>query len=106
MKTTRGFRKAQFTPSATSIIEGIIKRKVALQLSGLSPAERAEVLKNILIERYPDGSSLKVLIASKTATKLEFGTSKNPSRPWIKNLQRNIALPVRAVLAQMLTSKK
>ena len=106
MIAPKGFKKISFSQLATNWIRQIVQSKVEQQLSGLSPAERGEVLKNILISRHPDGSSLKVHIASQSATDLEFGTSKTPARPWVKKMQCKLAAPVKAVLAQLLTPKK
>jgi len=63
-------------------------------------------LNNILITQNPAGSSLKVHIASKSAVVAEFGTRAKLARPWIKKLQRNIASPIRSVLAKLNTPKR
>ncbi len=99
----------KFTPRFNRLAAGRVKQLVfqetEKQLSGLSPAERGEILKNILVERNPDGSSLKVTIATRAATRSEFGTRTIAPRPWIKKLQRGLAAPVRSALAQLLTKK-
>jgi len=96
----------RFDHRSASAIGQIVRRTADQQLSGLSPAERGEILRNILITRNPDGSSLKVRIATPTAVTTEFGTRTRPARPWIKKLQRRLVNPVHSVLAQALTSKR
>lgn len=96
----------RFDQRAISAIKNIITCDVDQQLSGLSPAERGEILNNILITQNSSGSSLKVHIASKTAVLAEFGTRIKPARPWGKKLQRKIASPIRSVLANLNTPKR
>lgn len=96
----------RFDQQAVSVINSIIHRKSAQQLTGLTPAEQSEILKSILITRNPGGSSLKVHIATKTAISTEFGTRTRPARPWVKKLQRGLADPLRAALANLLKTKR
>jgi len=98
--------KFRFDRRSAAIITQIVKRTAEQQLSGLSPAERGEILENLLVSRNPDGSSLKVHIATKVATTTEFGMRTKPARPWVKKFQRRLVSPVRSALVQLLTPKR
>lgn len=96
----------RFDQRSASAIRHIVRRTADQQLSGLSPAERGEILRNLLVTRNPDGSSLKVHIATTTAVTTEFGTRSKPARPWVKKFQRRLVSPVRSALVQLLTPKR
>ncbi len=96
----------RFSRGAANAVKKIVQRTADRQLSGLSPAERAEILNNILVARNPGGSSLKVHIAGKAAVTTEFGTRAITVRPWMTKLQRRLASPLRAALSGLLTPKR
>ncbi len=98
--------KFRFDRQSVSTVTQLVKRTAEQQLSGLSPAERGEILENLLVTRHPDGSSLRVHIATKAATTTEFGTRTQPAQPWVKSFQRRLVGPVRSVLVKLLTPKR
>lgn len=99
-------RGPRFNRQAAARVKQIIETIGAQKLSGLTPDERAAILNNILVRQNPQGSSLKITIASEVATAREFGTVNMAARPWVKPLQRALIAPIRANLARMLTSVK
>ncbi len=90
MKSTTAF-KVQFDDQLAGQMQDILERKIN-RIGGKTNAP------NVASEISASGASLKITIKGQRVLRDEFGTLRQPARPWVANLIHQAAPLLRQVL--------
>lgn len=90
MKTTAAF-KVQFDDQLARQMQGILQRKVN-RVTGKNSVT------NVTSEISASGGALKITIRGQRLLRDEFGTLRQPARPWVSDLIQHAAPLLRQAL--------